>query len=73
MLFGIDAARRAIWRRDMKLYEAGLKAGEEKGRAAGEEKGYQRGYDARAAEEMRRHGESSRTSRRRRRTLRDDQ
>ena len=73
VLFGIDAARRAIWRRDRKLYEAGLKAGEEKGRAAGEERGYQRGYDARAAEEMRQHGGNGRTSRRRRRNLRDDQ
>ena len=65
VLFGIDAARRAIWRRDMKLYEAGLKAGEEKG--------YQRGYDARAGEEMRQNGGNGRTSRRRRRILRDDQ
>ena len=71
MLFGIDAARRAIWRRDMKLYEAGL----EKGLAAGEEKGYQRGYDARAAEETQQHGGNGRTRprRRRRRILRDDQ
>ena len=75
MLFGIDAARRAIWRRDMRLYEAGLKAGEEKGFAAGEEKGYQRGYDARAAEETRQNGGNGRTGtrRRRRRILRDDQ
>ena len=65
VLFGIDAARRAIWRRDRNLYEAGLKAGEEKG--------YQRGYDARAAEEMRQNGGNGRTSRRRRRILRDDQ
>ena len=77
VLFGIDAARRAIWRRDRNLYEAGLKAGEEKGRAAGEEKGYQRGYqrgyDARAAEEMRQNGGNGRTRQRRRRILRDDQ
>ena len=79
VLFGIDAARRAIWRRDMKLYEAGLEkglaAGEEKGFAAGEEKGYQRGYDARAAEETRQNGGNGRTvtRRRRRRILRYDQ
>ena len=76
MLFGIDAARRAIWRRDMRLYEAGLEkglaAGEEKGFAAGEEKGYQRGYDARAAEETQQHGGNGRTRPRRRRILRDD-
>ena len=85
VLFGIDAARRAIWRRDLKLYEAGLKAGEErgrekgraegeeKGRAEGEEQGYQRGYDARAAEEeSQRNGRNGRTRQRRRRTLRDD-
>ena len=77
VLFGIDAARRAIWRRDMKLYEAGLEkglaAGEEKGFAAGEEKGYQRGYDARAAEETRQNGGNGRTRPRRRRILRGDQ
>ena len=99
VLFGIDAARRAIWRRDLRLYEAGLKAGEEKGfvageekgfaageekgfaageekgLAAGEEKGYQRGYDARAAEETRQNGGNGRTvtRRRRRRILRGDQ
>ena len=81
VLFGIDAARRAIWRRDLKLYEAGLKAGEEKGLAAGEakglaageEKGYQRGYDARAAEETQQNGGNGRTRPRRRRILRDDQ
>ena len=74
VLFGIDAARRAIWRRDLRLYEAGLKAGEEKGFVAGEEKGYQRGYDARVAEEMRQNGGNGRTRprRRRRRILRDD-
>ena len=69
VLFGIDAARRAIWRRDRNLYEAGLKAGEEKGYQSG----YQRGYDARAAEEMRQNGGNGRTGRRRRRILRDDQ
>ena len=68
VLFGIDAARRAIWRRDMNLYEAGLKAGEEKG----EERGYQRGYDARVAEELQQNGRRGRTGPRRRRTLRDD-
>ena len=72
MLFGIDAARRAIWRRDLKLYEAGLKAGEEKGLAVGEEKGYQRGYDARATEETPQNGGNVRTRPRRRRILRDD-
>ena len=72
VLFGIDAARRAIWRRDLRLYEAGLKAGEEKGFAAGEEKGYQRGYDARAAEETQQNGGNGRTRPRRRRILRDD-
>ena len=69
VLFGIDAARRAIWRRDRNLYEAGLKAGEEKGYQSG----YQSGYDARAAEEMRQNGGNGRTRQRRRRILRDDQ
>ena len=64
MLFGIDAARRAIWQRDRKMYEAGLKAGIDEG--------YQQGYDARAAEELPQNGAGSRHSRRRRRILRDD-
>ena len=68
LLFGIDAARRAIWQRDRKMYEAGLKAGI----AEGVEEGYQQGYDARAAEEMQQDGAGSRHSRRRRRILRDD-
>ena len=68
LLFGIDAARRAIWQRDRKIYEAGLKAGI----AEGVEEGYQQGYDARAAEELPQNGAGSRHSRRRRRILRDD-
>ena len=64
LLFGIDAARRAIWQRDRKMYEAGLKAGVEEG--------YQQGYDARAAEEMPQNGAGNRHTRRRRRILRDD-
>ena len=73
MLFGIDAARRAIWQRDRKMYEAGLKAGIAEGRAEGVEEGYQQGYDARAAEELPQNGAAgSRHSRRRRRILRDD-
>ena len=69
LLFGIDAARRAIWQRDRKMYEAGLKAGI----AEGVEEGYQQGYDARAAEEMPQNGAAgSGHTRRRRRTLRDD-
>ena len=68
LLFGIDAARRAIWQRDRKMYEAGLKAGI----AEGVEEGYQQGYDARAAEELPQNGTGSRHSRRRRRILRDD-
>ena len=68
MLFGIDAARRAIWQRDRKMYEAGLKAGI----AEGVEEGYQQGYDARAAEELPQNGAGNRHSRRRRRILRDD-
>ena len=69
LLFGIDAARRAIWQRDRKIYEAGLKAGH----AEGVEEGYQQGYEARAAEEMPQNGAGNRYSRRRRRILRDDQ
>ena len=72
MLFGIDAARRAIWQRDRKMYEAGLKAGIAEGRAEGVEEGYQQGYYARAAEELPQNGAGSRHSRRRRRILRDD-
>ena len=80
LLFGIDAARRAIWQRDRKMYEAGLKAGIAEGlaeglaegRAEGVEEGYQQGYDARAAEEMPQNGAGSGHTRRRRRTLRDD-
>ena len=69
MLFGIDAARRAIWQRDRKMYEAGLKAGI----AEGVEEGYQQGYDARAAEELPQNGAAgSGHTRRRRRILRDD-
>ena len=78
LLFGIDAARRAIWQRDRKMYEAGLKAGIAEGlaegRAEGVEEGYQQGYDARAAEELPQNGAAgSRHSRRRRRILRDGQ
>ena len=73
LLFGIDAARRAIWQRDRKMYEAGLKAGIAEGRAEGVEEGYQQGYDARATEEMPQNGAAgSGHTRRRRRTLRDD-
>ena len=73
LLFGIDAARRAIWQRDRKMYEAGLKAGIAEGRAEGVEEGYQQGYDARAAEELPQNGAAgSGHTRRRRRTLRDD-
>ena len=69
LLFGIDAARRAIWQRDRKMYEAGLKAGI----AEGVEEGYQQGYDARAAEELPQNGAAgSRHTRYRRRILRDD-
>ena len=72
LLFGIDAARRAIWQRDRKMYEAGLKAGIAEGRAEGVEEGYQQGYDARAAEELPQNGAGNGHTRRRRRTLRDD-
>ena len=72
MLFGIDAARRAIWRRDLKVYEAGLEKGRAEGYKKGHAEGYQRGYDARAAEESQRNGRRARTGPRRRRTLRDD-
>ena len=73
LLFGIDAARRAIWQRDRKMYEAGLKAGIAEGRAEGVEEGYQQGYDARAAEELPQNGAAgSRHTRYRRRILRDD-
>ena len=72
LLFGIDAARRAIWQRDRKMYEAGLKAGIAEGRAEGVEEGYQQGYNARAAEEMPQNGAGSGHSRRRRRILRDE-
>ena len=69
LLFGIDAARRAIWQRDRKMYEAGLKAGI----AEGVEEGYQQGYDARAAEELPQNGAAGNGhTRRRRRILRDD-
>ena len=68
LLFGIDVARRAIWQRDRKMYEAGLKAGI----AEGVEEGYQQGYDARAAEELPQNGAGNRHTRRRRRILRDD-
>ena len=65
LLFGIDAARRAIWQRDRKMYEAGLKAGIDEG--------YQQGYDARAAEELPQNGAAGNGhTRRRRRILRDD-
>ena len=76
LLFGIDAARRAIWQRDRKMYEAGLKAGiaegRTEGRAEGVEEGYQQGYEARAAEELPQNGAGNRHTRRRRRILRDD-
>ena len=50
MLFGIDAARQAIWRRwQNSLAQA---------REEGIKEGYRLGYDARAAEENRQNGQN---------------
>lgn len=60
MLFGIDAARQAIWQRQQReLAEA-----REEGRQEGREEGYQKGYDAGVA--------TAQGRRRRRRILRND-
>ena len=83
MLFGIDAARQAIWRRQQKeLAEArdagreegleeGREEGLEKGRKEGREEAYQQGYDAGISDAQRRNG-SNGHNRRRRRVLRND-
>ena len=75
VLFGIDEARQAIWRRQQKeLAEAraagreeGIEEGREEGRKEGREEAYQQGYDAGVAAQR-----SNGHSRRRRRVLRDD-
>ena len=70
MLFGIDAARQAIWRRQQKelteARDAGREEGLEEGFEKGREEGYQQGYDAGVAAQ-RTNGHS-----RRRRVLRND-
>ena len=63
VLFGIDEARQAIWRRQQKE----LAAAREQGR----KEGYQEGYDAGVAAQ-RSNGNGNGHSRRRRRALRDD-
>ena len=73
MLFGIDAARQAIWRRQQKeLAEArdagreeGREEGLEKGRKEGREEAYQRGYDAGISDAQRRNGSNGHSRRRR--------
>ena len=54
MLFGIDAARQAIWRR----WQNSLAQAREEGIEEGIKEGYRRGYDARAAEENRQNGQN---------------
>ena len=80
VLFGIDEARQAIWRRQQKELAAareagraegldeGRKEGLDEGRKEGREEAYQQGYDAGVAAQRNGNGHS----RRRRRVLRDD-
>ena len=72
MLFGIDAARQAIWQRQQRELAAareegrkeGRDEGREEGRDEGRKEGYQQGYDAGVSATQRRS--------RRRRILRND-
>ena len=66
VLFGIDEARQAIWRRQQKELAAA--------REAGHKEGYQEGYDAGVAAQRSNGngGNGNGHSRRRRRALRDD-
>ena len=64
VLFGIDEARQAIWRRQQKELAAA--------REAGRKEGYQEGYDAGVAAQRSNGNDDNGHSRRRRRVLRDD-
>ena len=64
MLFGIDAARQAIWQRQQRELAAAREEGRKEGRDEGRKEGYQQGYDAGVSAAQRRS--------RRRRILRND-
>ena len=64
MLFGIDAARQAIWQRQQRELAAAREEGRKEGRDEGRKEGYQQGYDAGVSATQRRS--------RRRRILRND-
>ena len=63
MLFGIDAARQAIWQRQQRELAEAREEGRQEGRQEGREEGYQKGYDAGVA--------TAQGRRRRRRILRN--
>ena len=72
VLFGIDEARQAIWRRQQKEIAAAREAGREEGLDEGRKEGYKEGYDAGVAAQRSNGNDGNGHSRRRRRVLRDD-